>query len=115
MPRRFLRVEGAVVFATAVAVYLDADFSIVALVLLFLAPDLAFVGFLLGPRAGALAYDAVHIEVWPVLLGAIGILGDEQVPIQIALIWLAHIGLDRALGYGLRYPDNASESHLDRV
>ena len=115
MPRRLLQAEGAVVFAASLALYIDADFSIVALVVLFLAPDLAFVVFLLSPKAGAIAYDLMHIEVWPVLLGTLGVLVDERLPIQIALIWLAHIGLDRMLGYGLRYPTAPAESHLDRV
>jgi uncharacterized protein DUF4260 len=115
VPRRLLQAEGAVVFAAALVLYIDADFSIVALVVLFLAPDLALLVFLLSPKAGAIAYDLVHIEVWPVLLAALGVLTDERLPIQIALIWLAHIGLDRALGYGLRYPTAPAESHLDRV
>jgi hypothetical protein len=115
LPRRLLQAEGAVVFAAALALYVDADFSVLALVLAFLAPDLAFLAFLIGPRAGAIAYDVAHLEAWPVLLGAVGLLADEPLPVQVALIWLAHLGLDRALGYGLRYPDAPRESHLDRV
>jgi hypothetical protein len=115
VPRRLLQAEGVAVFAAALALYVDADFSILALVLLFLAPDLAFLVFLINPRAGAIAYDLVHIEVWPIVLGAYGVLAGEQLPVQIALIWLAHLGLDRAVGYGLRYPDAPGESHLDRV
>jgi hypothetical protein len=115
VPRRLLQAEGVAVFAAALALYIDADFSILALALLFLAPDLAFIAFLIDPRAGAIVYDLVHVEVWPVLLGAYGALAGEQLAVQIALIWLAHLGLDRAVGYGLRYPDAPGESHLDRV
>jgi hypothetical protein len=110
-----LQAEGAALFVAAIALYLDADFSILALVLLALAPDVAFVGFLAGPRIGAISYDALHFEAVPLLLGTVGVLAEEPVAIQVALIWLAHIGADRMLGYGLRYPAAAAESHLDRV
>ena len=85
MPRRLLQAEGAVLFAAALALYIEADFSILALVLLFLAPDLAFLGFLISPRVGAWAYDALHFEALPILLGAIGVLADERLPVQLAL------------------------------
>jgi hypothetical protein len=62
-------------------------------------PSLAFLG---GPRAGIIAYDALHFDGWPLALATVGVLAEEPVAIQVALIWLAHLGLDRMLGYGLR-------------
>ena len=35
--------------------------------------------------------------------------------IKLGLIWLAHIGMDRAIGYGLKYPTNHKDTHLQRV
>jgi Domain of unknown function (DUF4260) len=115
LPRLLLRFEGLVLFAAAIALYVREDFSILALVLLFLAPDLSFVGLAAGARVGAVAYDAVHTYVGPILLGSVSILAEWNVGVQLGLIWLAHIGLDRALGYGLRYPDAFRETHLQRV
>jgi Domain of unknown function (DUF4260) len=115
LPRTLLHLEGAVLFAGAIALYLDADFSVLALVLLFLAPDLSMIAFLAGPRRGALAYDAVHTTALPLALGVIGVVTDSGVPVQIALIWLAHIGIDRAVGYGLKYPTAFKDTHLQRV
>ena len=83
--------------------------------LLFLAPDIAFVAFLAGPRAGAAAYDTLHFEGVPLVLATVGVLADEPIAVQLGLIWLAHIGLDRMLGYGLRYLDDPGASHLERV
>ena len=51
----------------------------------------------------------------PVVLGVAGVLGSGDVAVQLALIWLAHIGADRALGYGLKYPTGFKDSHLQRV
>lgn len=115
LPRVLLQAEGLALFGAAIALYLHLDFSVLALVLLFLAPDLCFVAFLFGEKTGARAYDAVHTAIWPLALGALGAVADESTLVQIALIWLGHIGLDRAIGYGLRYPDSARETHLDRV
>lgn len=115
LPRLLLRLEGLVLFAAAIALYLREDFSLLALVLLFLVPDLSFVGLASGPRVAAVAYDSVHTYVGPVLLASSAILVEWNVGVQLGLIWLAHIGLDRALGYGLRYPDAFRETHLQRV
>jgi hypothetical protein len=115
MPGILLRLEGAAVFGASIALYLQADYSVLALVLLFLAPDLSFFAYLAGPRVGAVAYDAVHTEAWPVVLGAVGVLAGTSVLTQVALIWLAHIGIDRLLGYGLKYPTGFKDTHLSRV
>jgi hypothetical protein len=115
LPVVLLRLEGAAIFGASIALYLDADFSVLALVLLFLAPDLSFLGYVAGPRAGAMTYNAVHTELWPIALAALGVLTDEAVLTQVGLIWLAHIGMDRALGFGLKYPTAFKDTHLSRV
>ena len=115
LPRRLLKLEGLVLFAAAIALYIDADFSIVALIVLFLAPDLSALGYLVNKRVGSLTYNAVHTEALPLALGAVGLIADSEVAVQVALIWLAHIGIDRLLGYGLKYPTDFGDTHLQRV
>lgn len=73
------------------------------------------VGYLGGLAVGALTYDVVHTYALPVALGVAGVLGDWGVATQIALIWLAHIGIDRLLGYGLKYPTAFKDTHLQWV
>lgn len=81
---------------------------------LFLAPDVAFLGYLAGPRVGAAAYNTTHSTLGPLALAAIGVLyAPDAMP--LALIWLAHIGFDRALGYGLKYGSAFADTHLGRV
>jgi len=72
-------------------------------------------GYLGGPRIGALTYDVVHTYVGPLALGVAGVVGDTDIAIQVALIWAAHIGADRVLGYGLKYPTGFKDTHLQRV
>jgi uncharacterized protein DUF4260 len=115
LPRLLLRIEGLVLFVCAIALYVREDHSILALVLLFLAPDLSFLGLAGGPRVGAVAYDAAHTYVGPILLASVSAIAEWDVGMMLGLIWLAHIGIDRALGYGLRYTDAFRETHLQRV
>jgi Domain of unknown function (DUF4260) len=115
LPRSLLRLEGLAVLAGALALYFDAGYGWVLLAVLALAPDLAILAYVAGPGAGAASYDAVHTHALPVALGAAGVLADADVAVQVALIWLAHIGADRALGYGLKYPTHFKDTHLQRV
>lgn len=84
-------------------------------VLLILAPDLAMLGYLAGPAAGAVAYNAFHFLVWPAILFMVGLYADNTCALQIAAVWTAHIAMDRALGYGLKLPTGFSETHLGRI
>jgi Domain of unknown function (DUF4260) len=113
-PRALLHAEGLVVGVGAVVLYFDQGYGWVLLVVLALAPDLSMLGYLGGPRVGAVAYNAAHTYVGPVVLGVLGILAGD-VLVQLALIWLSHIGADRALGYGLKYPTDFKDTHLQRV
>jgi hypothetical protein len=115
LPGLLLRLEGAALLAGSLALYFDQDFGWLPLVVLLLAPDLAMVAYAAGPRAGAVAYDITHFEALPVALGVAGLLATETRPVQLALIWLAHLGADRLLGYGLKYPSAFRDTHLQRV
>ncbi|MBA3842304.1 MAG: DUF4260 family protein [Actinobacteria bacterium] len=79
------------------------------------APDLSAVGYLAGSTAGALGYDAAHTLTLPVALSAFGVLFDAETATQLGLIWLTHIGVDRALGCELKYPTGSKDTHLERV
>ncbi len=102
-------------FAAATAVYFGDDHAWWLYVALALAPDLSMLGYLAGARAGALAYDAAHTYVVPITLATVGVLADTRALVAVGLIWIAHIGADRALGYGLKYPSGFKDTHLQRV
>lgn len=115
LPRRLLHLEGLALLVASLVLYFHLGFGWLLLVVLFLAPDLSAVGYLGGPRLGALTYDLVHTSAVPAALGVVGVLWNSDLALQIALIWLAHIGLDRLLGYGLKYPTGFKDTHLQRV
>jgi Domain of unknown function (DUF4260) len=115
LPRILLHVEGFAVAVAAIALYFHADYPWWLLLALALAPDLSMVGYLAGSTIGAAVYDAAHTYALPVALGAVGLIVDAETAVQLGLIWLTHIGVDRAVGYGLKYPSGFKETHLQRV
>jgi hypothetical protein len=116
LPAGFLRLESLAVVVAAVALYFDGDYAVWAFLAFLLAPDLSFAAYLAGPRVGAVVYNLAHTYAFPIALAAGCLLtGDAGLPVQIALIWAAHIGIDRVLGYGLKYPTAFKDTHLNRV
>ncbi len=115
LPRVLLRVEGIAVGGSAIALYFDAGYPWWLFVALVLAPDLSLVGYLAGPAIGTATYNAAHTYALPVVLAAIGVIAGAELAVQLGLIWIAHIGIDRALGYGLKYPTGFKDTHLQRV
>lgn len=113
LPRLLLRSEGVALLAIAAVLYGKHGQSWWFFLALLAAPDLGLLGYLVGARAGAVAYDLTHTCLPPTVLVLGGVLGGSSLAVSVALIWLTHIGMDRALGLGLRYPDRPRESHLN--
>ncbi len=114
-PRVLLRLEGAALFALATFLFWKTGTSWWLYVILILAPDLSMLGYLARHRVGAGVYNAAHTIIAPAVLGAAGFLLPSFDVIAIALIWIAHIGADRALGLGLKYSEGFGFTHLRRL
>lgn len=110
-----VRLEWAAIAVAALAFYAMAGFSWWLFAVLILAPDVSMLGYLAGPRVGAIAYNALHILIVPVLLAVAGNLFGNVLVTAIALIWTAHIAIDRALGYGLKLSSGFQDTHLGRI
>jgi Domain of unknown function (DUF4260) len=115
IPRVLLHVEGAAVLALVVFLYAKNDESWILFAVLLLAPDVGMLGYLANRRVGAIAYNVFHAYPVPALVAALGVQTDRPMVIALGLIWFAHIGLDRMLGYGLKYPTDFKDTHLGRV
>jgi Domain of unknown function (DUF4260) len=113
--RTLLRLEGLTLFAGMTLLYAVWDGSWWVYAILFLAPDLSFAAYLAGPRFGAIVYDAAHSYMAPMALMVAGFALASPLTLSIAMIWLAHIGIDRALGYGLKYSAGFTFTHLGRI
>ncbi len=114
-PKVLLRLEGAAALAGACALYHHLGASWLKFALLFLAPDLSAVGYAFGLKAGASCYNAAHTYTAPLALAAIGCAASHPSVVPLSLIWMAHIGFDRLIGYGLKYPVAVKDTHLSRV
>jgi hypothetical protein len=110
-----LRLEGLTLFAAMLVLYATWGGSWWIFAILFLAPDLSFAAYLIDPKTGAFVYNAAHSYMAPVALLTAGFASDEPLILSIAMIWLAHIGIDRALGYGLKYSVGFGFTHLGRI
>lgn len=109
------RAEGAAVFIAALLAYFRLDGGWLAFLALFLVPDLTMAGYALGHRIGAATYNAGHSLIGPLLLMAAGFALASQMAVLGGLIWLAHIGFDRMLGYGLKSPEGFGITHLGLI
>ncbi|HEX2049931.1 MAG TPA: DUF4260 domain-containing protein [Actinomycetota bacterium] len=118
-PSVLLRLEGAAVAALAAFLYARSGEPWLLFAALFLAPDVAMLGYLGGDRFGARLYNLAHTFVGPLALGAYGVWDDAPLSlalaVPVALVWCAHIGVDRLFGWGLKYPDGFRDNHLRRV
>jgi len=115
LPRMLLRLEGAVVLAAAAFAYAWVGGGWAMFAVLFLVPDVFMLGYLRNPRIGAAVYNAGHTYLAPTVLAAYGLLQAQPLALEIALIWIAHIGFDRLLGFGLKYQTAFGHSHLSKA
>jgi hypothetical protein len=113
--RTMLRLEGLTLFTGMTLLYAVWGGSWWIYAFLFLVPDLSFAAYLAGPRVGAFVYNTAHSYMAPMSLMTTGFALDSPLTLSIAMIWLAHIGIDRALGYGLKYQAGFTFTHLGRI
>jgi len=107
-----LRLEGLAVTAASALLYARTGASWWLFAALWLSPDLAMLGYLAGSCWGARFYNAVHTYVLPGALALSALLLHANGLLPFALIWINHIGVDRFLGYGLKYSDGFGFTHL---
>jgi hypothetical protein len=113
--RFLLRMEGAVVAVVAAAAYAHLGASWWWFAACWLLPDLSILGYLAGPCWGARCYNAIHSYVLPAVLAGSALAFNAHGLLPAALIWTNHIGVDRTLGYGLKYVNGFGWTHLGGV
>jgi hypothetical protein len=115
MPALLIKIESAAVAIGAIAFFIHLGGSGLLFVLLILAPDLSMIGYAANPRTGSVVYNIVHTYVVPAVLTVIALMTGSELLLQIALIWFVHIGADRLLGFGLKYPTEFKDTHLQHI
>ena len=113
--RTWLRLEGAAALVLSVWLYASLGGDLWLLVPLVLLVDLSMLGYLAGPRAGAITYNAFHTWLPGLALIGAGMWMRESVLAIAGAVLTAHVGMDRLLGYGLKYPTSFQDTHLGRI
>jgi hypothetical protein len=107
-----LRWEALLIMVGAIIVYAKLSGNWGMFALLFLVPDLSMLGYLIDRSLGAVVYNVGHSYVLPGVLGLLGLALASSLLYSLALIWVAHIGFDRMLGFGLKYASGFGDTHL---
>jgi hypothetical protein len=110
-----LRGEALAIFVAGVVLYLQLNGHALWLLPLLLAPDLSMIGYLGGPALGAVTYNLAHNLVAAIGLVALGWFAPLAPVALLGAVLLAHVGMDRTLGYGLKLPTDFRDTHLGRI
>jgi hypothetical protein len=114
-PRLWLRLEGAVLAIGALVAYPSTGTAWWLVPVVLFAPDLLMIGYLGGTRLGAQLYNVAHATPVPAAVVWFAWWRNEPLLLALGLVWLAHIGMDRVLGYGLKYNDAFTHTHLGQI
>ena len=111
-PLLWLRAEGLTLLATALLLYSATHQPWWLVPAVILLPDLFMVGYIGGSRIGAAVYNAGHSYPLPAVMSLAGLAGHHPLVLALGLLWLAHIGMDRLAGFGLKYDSGFQHTHL---
>ncbi|EQB34927.1 MULTISPECIES: DUF4260 domain-containing protein [Virgibacillus] len=114
-PKTIIRIEGVAVLLISIYVYAAYEFNWLLFGLFLFAPDLSMVGYLKSKQTGAWVYNIFHTYALPIIIVMLGFIFVHTWFLKIALIWFAHIGMDRMFGFGLKYKTAFKDTHIQRV
>lgn len=107
-----LKVEELAEMLLALFVFAHLPYAWWVLPATFLLPDLSLVGYVAGPRVGAICYNIVHHKALAVAVGVSGWVLGQPLLVLAGTVLLAHSAFDRLLGYGLKYAMGFQDTHL---
>lgn len=113
--RIVLRIEGFCVVVAASVAYSEFGLGWSTFALFFFVPDISLLAYIAGPKIGAVSYNLAHSYSGALACLAAAFVFPAPTVLAAGLIWCAHIGFDRTLGYGLKYSDGFSFTHLGRI
>ncbi|WP_413376015.1 DUF4260 domain-containing protein [Alkalihalobacillus sp. 1P02AB] len=110
-----IRIEYAVAFLLCLFLYVHLDYSFFLFAILLLLPDVTMIGYFINNQVGARLYNVGHSFIIPITLTVFSLSMGVSSLLMIALIWFAHICMDRALGFGLKSNHHFKETHIQRI
>ena len=113
--RKYIYFEYAIGFIICLLLYIQLEYSILLFILLLLVPDITMLGYLINTKIGSIFYNLGHSLIFPFILFIVAFLTNSSSLLMIVIIWLAHIYMDRSIGYGLKYNDAFKNTHLQKI
>ena len=92
---------------------LAPEFSWWVWILLFLSPDISFIAYIAGMKAGTVVYNIFHHRGIAIATAAAGLWMNSDLMMLAGIILYTHACFDRMLGYGLKFPTGFKHTHLD--
>lgn len=115
MNKFLLHLEGAAVFICCIYGYYYLEYNFWLFIIFLFTPDIAMIGYMMNRKVGAIIYNMIHTYVLSIIVLLFGFITNIELLMIIGLIWTAHIGMDRMFGFGLKYPTQFNDTHLNRV
>ncbi len=115
MVKAIVRLEGLAVFLTSVLFYFLIDGNFFLFILLLFIPDISMIGYLRDKKLGSIAYNLMHNYVLALIGICLGALLAVPIFVYLGLILLAHVGIDRFFGFGLKYGSSFKATHIQKV
>ncbi len=113
--KNLLKLEELFMLGLALFLFSKLDYGWGWYALLFFAPDLSMIGYVMNPRLGAWTYNLIHHKGLAVTLYVLGSLLSIPWLMFTGTILLGHSSFDRVLGYGLKHEDAFQNTHLGRI
>lgn len=110
-----VKLENVLVLFICLFIHFTFGYSFWIFLIFLLTPDISGLGYLINNKVGSISYNLFHTYILPLLILLIYLLVKEAIILQIALIWLSHISMDRALGYGLKYANSHKETTIQKL
>lgn len=115
MNNKLIRIEGLVVLALGAFLYFSNGYNWVIFLLLLMLPDVFMIGYAFSKKTGAYLYNLAHTFITPLLLLLLGLAFEVDFLMMIGFIWMVHIGMDRMMGYGLKYVTDFKDTHIQKI
>ena len=113
--RAWLRLEGLAALIAGAVMYGRLGGDWLWFVPALLAVDISMAGYLRGPVAGAFGYNLFHNWATGLIVLGLGLAGSVPLVAMIGAVLAAHVGMDRAAGYGLKLATSFQDTHLGRI
>lgn len=110
-----IRIEELAMLVLGIYLFNLLDYDWWWFLVFILAPDIGMIGYLINTEIGAFTYNLFHHRAIAIALYLMGIYLNNQ-PLQFTgIILFSHAAMDRIFGYGLKYPDSFSNTHMGKI